>query len=84
MRVLTIIFALMFACGVGAQDASSVEPMLIRRLYRPVESAAEPVMEEVLVTGEQPGPKLWKVTKPMPATITCYGFWARIHPCRKR
>lgn len=28
------------------------------------ESAAGPALEEVLVTGEQPGPGLWKVTKP--------------------
>jgi hypothetical protein len=64
MRALIIVFALMYVCAARAQDASPEPTPDTSVASAPVEPAAEPVLDEVLVTGEQPGPGLWKVTKP--------------------
>jgi len=51
VAILSVALALNAGCPVHADEGTSA-------------GAREPVLEEVLVTGVQPGPGLWKVTRP--------------------
>ncbi len=55
-RVHFLVLLAQFAAAAVLPGSARAEP--------PVASAAEEPLEEVLVTGQQPGPGLWKITRP--------------------